>query len=214
MQLRVEDKFSKPFKSYLQEDAAYNFISGMIEKSKYCSDVMQNHFNKEIVMATEDNEDFKNYTKCWICDNVYIDTDFKVRDHCHIIGKYKSSAHRDCNINLELNLKIPIVFYNLKNFHLIMHKLGTFNLKISVIPKLLEKYSSFSINNKLSFIDSSQFLSSFLDGLVKNLSKDDFKHLSQEFDKNKLDLVKQKGFYPYERMTDFEKFEEKFFVNR
>ena len=32
---------------------------------------------------------------------------------------------------------------------------------------------------------------------------------SQEFDKNKLDLVKQNGFYPYEYRTDFEKFNER-----
>ena len=57
---------------------------------------------------------------------------------------------------------------------------------------------SFTINNKLSFIVSFQFLSPSLDSLVKNLSKDDFKYLSQEFDNNVLDLVKQNGFYPYE----------------
>ena len=50
---------------------------------------------------------------------------------------------------------------------------------------------------------------SFLESLVKKLNKDDFKYLSQEFDKNKLDLVKQKGFYPYAYMTDSEKFKEK-----
>ena len=31
---------------------------------------------------------------------------------------------------------------------------------------------------------------------------------SQEFDYNVLDLIKQKGFYPYEYMSDFEKFKE------
>ena len=67
---------------------------------------------------------------------------------------------------------------------------------------------SFSINNKVSFIDSFQFLSSLLDSLVKNLAKDDFKYLSQEFDNNVLDLVKQNRFYPYEYMSDFEKFKE------
>ena len=41
--------------------------------------------------------------------------------------------------------------------------------------------------------------------LVKNLSKGDFKYLSQEFDNNILDLIKQKAFYPYEYMSDFEK---------
>ena len=35
-----------------------------------------------------------------------------------------------------------------------------------------------------------------------------FKYLSQEFDNNVLDLVKQKGFYPYDYMNDFEKFKE------
>ena len=67
---------------------------------------------------------------------------------------------------------------------------------------------SFIINNKLNFIDSFYFFSSSLDSLVKNLDKDDFKYLSQEFDNNILDLVKQKGFYPYEYMSDFEKFKE------
>ena len=79
---------------------------------------------------------------------------------------------------------------------------------MNVIPNELEKYMSFSINNNLSFIDSFQFLSSSLDSLVINSGKDDFKYLSQEFDNNVLDLVKQKGFYPYEYISDFEKFKE------
>ena len=59
------------------------------------------------------------------------------------------------------------------------------------IPNGLEKYMSFSINNNLNFIDCYQFLSPSSDSLVKNLNKDDFKYLSQEFDNNVLDLVKQ-----------------------
>ena len=89
-----------------------------------------------------------------------------------------------------------------------MQELAKFNLKINVIPNGLEKYISFTTNNKLSFIESFQFLSSSLGSLVKKLSKDDFKYLGQEFDNNVLDLVKQKGFYPYENMSDFEKFKE------
>ena len=64
---------------------------------------------------------------------------------------------------------------------------------------------NFTINNKLRFIDSFQFFSSSLDSLVKNLDKDDFKYLSQEFDNNVLDLVKQKIFHPNEYMIDFKK---------
>ena len=79
-----------------------------------------------------------------------------------------------------------------------MHELGKFDLEINFTRNGLEKYMSFSVNNKLGFIDSFQFLSSSLDSLVKNLGKIDFKYLSQEFDNTVLDLVKQKGFYPYE----------------
>ena len=73
---------------------------------------------------------------------------------------------------------------------------------MDVTPNGLEIYMSFTTNNKLSFIDGFQFLRSSLDSLDKNLNKDDLKYLSQEFDDNVLDVVKQKGFYPYEYMSD------------
>ena len=49
--------------------------------------MIKNHCNKELVMTKEDDEDFKNSTKCSICNNDYVDNDVKVRDHCHITGK-------------------------------------------------------------------------------------------------------------------------------
>ena len=93
-------------------------------------------------MIKKDNEDFKNSTKCWICNNDYGDNDVKVQDHCYITGKYRSSARRDCNINVKLNHKISVVFHNLKSYdsHLIMQELGKFNLKINFTPNGLEKY--------------------------------------------------------------------------
>ena len=90
-----------------------------------------------------------------------------------------------------------------------MKEIGKFNLKKNLTPNGLEKYMSFSINDKLSFIGSFQFLSSSLESLAKNLRNDDFKYFSQEFDKKKLDLLKQKGFYPYECMSDIKEFKEK-----
>ena len=165
----------------------------MIEENKYCSDKMKKHFNKELVMTEEDNEDFENSTKCWICDNDYTDSSVKVRDHCHITGKYTGSAYRDCNINLKLNHKIPAIFHNPKTYdlHIIMQELGKFSLKKMFYHMDQKNISASVLNNNLSFIDNFQFLSSSLDSLVKILGKDDFKHLSQQFDNNALDLVKQ-----------------------
>ena len=65
---------------------------------------------------------------------------------------------------------------------------------------------TFKSNKNLVFIDSMQFLSSSLEALVKNLSNNEFKYLSQEFSGDLLKLVKQKGVYPYEYMDSFESF--------
>ena len=47
---------------------------------------------------------------------LFVNNYVKVRDHCHITGKYKGSAYQDCNIKLKLNQKVPILFHNLKNY--------------------------------------------------------------------------------------------------
>ena len=50
----VDDKLSKPFKSYLGKGFLNNFVNSIIEESKY---------GTGITKSTE------NSTKCWICDN-------------------------------------------------------------------------------------------------------------------------------------------------
>ena len=64
--------------------------------------------SKEFVVTKEDNENFENSTRCLICDNYYVDGDAKIRDHCHMNGKCKGSAQRDCNISVKLSHKIPV----------------------------------------------------------------------------------------------------------
>ena len=92
------------------------------------------------MITKKHNEDFKSSTEFCICENDYVDNDVKIRDHCHITVKYRGSAHRYCNISLKLNYKIPVVFYNLKNYdsYLILKELGKFNPQINVIPNGLE----------------------------------------------------------------------------
>ena len=54
-----------------------------------------------------------------------------------------------------------------------------------------------------------QVMTSSPDKLVKNLSDEDFKYLIEEFGSKNLELLKQKGAYPYEYMNSFERFNEK-----
>ena len=81
--------------------------------------------------------------------------------------------------------------------HLIIGKIGKFDVKVNVIPNGLEKYMAFTINNNLVFIDSMQFMYSSLDALIKTLLDNGFKYLSKTFSSDLLELVKQKGVYPY-----------------
>ena len=136
--------------------------------------------------------------------------DDKVRDHCHITGKYRGAEHWSCDINLRLSKNVPVIFHNLRGYdsHLIMKDISKSQVKVSVIPNVLDKYMAFTINRNLVFIDSMQFMNSSLNSLVKNLSDNDFKYLSQEFSGEFLGLVKQKGVYPYEYMDSFKTFSE------
>ena len=42
----TDGKLNKSFKFYLGQDDVYNFISTMIEESKYCTDIMNKHLSK------------------------------------------------------------------------------------------------------------------------------------------------------------------------
>ena len=53
--LCVNDKFSKPFKTYLDNDPVYKFINNMIEESISFSEVMKKHFHKELAVTKEKN---------------------------------------------------------------------------------------------------------------------------------------------------------------
>ena len=52
---------------------------------------MKRHLNKNLVMTAEENEEFERSNICSICGKL-IEFNDKVRDHCHITGKYRGSV--------------------------------------------------------------------------------------------------------------------------
>ena len=161
-------------------------------------------------MTEEEENLFPKRHRCSICKKLIDNDEEKVRDHCHVTRKFRGAAHKICNINFQLTKKVRVIFHNLKGYegHLIFNKLDKFDVKIKVIPNGLEKYMAFFLNKNLVFIDSMQFMNSSLDKLVKNLSDKDFKYLIEEFGSKNLELLKQKGVYPYEYMDSFKRFNE------
>ena len=62
------------------------------------------------------------------------------------------------------------------------------------------------LNKNLVFTDSMKYMSSSLEKLVKNLSENDVKYLTQESGSKNLQLLKQKSTYPYNYMGRFKRF--------
>ena len=155
---------------------------------------------KDIIMTKEDEDDFKNSTICWFCE---LPLDTKVRDHCHLTGKYRGAAHEKCNINVRQKNSnfIPFLFHNFSNYdcHLFFKTLidkKPDNVSNHVIPRTNEEYISISYGC-IRFIDSYRFLQSGLDGLVRTLNENELVTLKNEFPYN-WNLLSKKLAYPYE----------------
>ena len=184
-----DDKYTQPLKIYRGEKAVYTFLEYMLDEVKYCKKVIKKEFNKPLKMTKENEEKFQKAEECHICNKKYTDKDIRVRDHCHITGKYRGSAHQECNLQLRLNpdkIKIPVIFHNLRGYdsHFIMQEIGQIvkdysyikdgkkcQMNINAIPNNIEKYMAFMLGNHLTFIDSFQFMGSSLEKLVSNLTK-------------------------------------------
>ena len=215
-----DDKYTKPVQIYRGEKAVYKFMAAMLDEVKYCKKVMKKCFNKPLRMTKDNEKEFQKADKCHICEKKYNETDVRVRDHCHVTGQYRGSAHQDCNLNFRLTEKIPVIFHNLRGYdsHFIMQEIGAIvkehkytnkkgekcQMNINAIPNNMEKYMAFMIGNHLTFIDSFQFMSSSLEKLVSNLPRESLKYTSQIFKNEKLDLMSKKGVYPYDFMDSFE----------
>ena len=119
-------------------------------------------------MTNENEEIYNNSQICWICKEE-LNTD-KVRDHCHVTGKFREAAHSKCNLKLRIHRKLPIIFHNLQGYdrHIIFKELNNFDLDISVIPKGIDKDMSIIVSRYITFIDSPQFYNSSLDTLASN----------------------------------------------
>ena len=221
-----ESVYKSKLRSYIKTreqdaDAMDTFINWLE------SDVREiaNLENKDMIFTPENEKEFINALTCWICGEEMGND--RVRDHCHFTGKFRGAACNSCNLKLRRQNNISVFFHNLSGYdsHLFIKKLGTPEEKenIDCIPNNQENYISFSktiitgqyenkkgeIKDKtfkIIFKDSLKFMSSSLGALVSNLPKNGFKNILRYFSKEQSEILKQKGFYPYEYMDKVERF--------
>ena len=180
---------------------------------------------KPLKLTPEEEKDFKSAKVCHICEQellVFETTGeiFKLRDHCHFTGKYRSAAHNQCNLKCRKPLFLPVVFHNLQGYdsRLFIKQLAKVSGDLSCIPSTEEKYISFSkkikvgenfsikkgttisIKFEIRFIDSFKFLQTSLANLVSNLQPTDFKNLNRVIKEN-TSLLTRKGCYPYDYVS-------------
>ena len=215
------DKKVKYTKRSEDEDISQIFVKRLEEDIRRIYHKIK--FPKKMVLTEEDEVNFEKASKCHICEKL-LGKD-KVRDHCHLSGKFRGAAHNGCNINYKIPKFFPVIFHNLSGYdsHLFIKNLGTTGGNISCIPNNEEKYISFTkqiivdtfskdgrnidVKRDIRFIDSFRFMSSSLSSLVDNL--DEFPILSKYFKGRKLELLRRKGVYPYDYVDCLGKLDEK-----
>ena len=101
----VED-FNTPPVVYRGENAVEKFLECLLVEEKRIWPILEHVVPMEL--SALDGRSFQTATYCHICDEE-LGSD-RVRDHCHLIGKYRGAAHSDCNLNYKFTKRIPVVF--------------------------------------------------------------------------------------------------------
>ena len=205
------------------EEASADVIDHLMESLQELEEELYDYQKqvKPMVLTEEEQAQHEAATHCYMCSYPILEETgkwAKVRDHNHATGVYRGAAHSNCNIQKKRSYHIPVFFHNLRGYdgHLIMQGIHRYadEKSIKVIPNNMEKYISFQLGN-LRFLDSLQFLGpgASLDRLAKNLTE--FPHLKEQFPQvwsfnqpEYVDMLCQKGIYPYSYMTSFSRFEE------
>ena len=170
--------------TYTGDDVVVQFIRNVL----HCEDVLVNttKFNKYMIFNEENRQDFERSTVCFICNNdkgvkgkkekPFTESDPKVRDHDHLTGIYLGTAHKTCNLNKRREKPFLSIFmHNFSGYdsHLILSMLTKKLLpeveNISVIPRSGEKFMTIKINQRVTFVDSMNFLSGSLDMLFETV---------------------------------------------
>src|SRR6266853_2334587 len=188
---------------YRGDDALNKFCEYVLEIEEFFSKIFKDY--KELDPTDEEKKQFEAEKYCRYCErrfDLYKPDDTiepKVRDHCHISGKYRGAAHESCNINAKQCNFIPVVFHGLSNYDgkMIVKEFFNFKVDIKPLPKSYEDYISFQVRS-LIFKDSYRFIGSSLEETSKSLKHDDLNIMRSEFkdiSNDMFELIKYKGSY-------------------
>ncbi|XP_050528208.1 uncharacterized protein LOC126898309 [Daktulosphaira vitifoliae] len=129
---------------YRGENCVKVFIEKLREDINRISDIYSNSVSMMPLTLKQEHDHYL-ATVCHICGGELRYHD-KVFDHCHLTGKYRGAAHRDCNLKCTVPSFVPVILHNMQNYdsHFIITELGfgDDDEGIEVVAKTNEKYMS------------------------------------------------------------------------
>lgn len=162
-----------------------NFVVEMLKYFDFIANTVNKYhrqYEYKIDMTEQQEMEFQNATKCYICNVDFTDKDIKVRDHDHdkVNANYRGASHRSCNLRYSRKChNLSVIFHNFRGYdsHIIIKNLNTIQKEentdnfekkiIKIIAKSSEKIQSMSYGN-VKYIDSMQHNNTSLDKWQKS----------------------------------------------
>lgn len=167
---------------------------------------------EEMVMSWEEKSNFDKARKCYMCETEFTSHVVKCRDHSHSTGQFLGAACQTCNLRRRKPSYLRLYMHNASKYdmHFIIQAMAKFPDRInniSVLPYNGENFRTLRFNS-FQFLDTMAFLPSSLAQLSYDLSQTDheYKILKQTYlSQFGLEPILEKGFFPYEYCTDYER---------
>ncbi|XP_025264636.1 uncharacterized protein LOC112638002 [Camponotus floridanus] len=222
------DDAASAYGSYRGEDCVAWFVRELRDlalRAKAALDAV-------VPMTSDEREMFTNASRCYACERPFEAEDARVRDHCHLTGRFRGPAHSAYNLNYKDPYVIPVFFHNLSGYdaHFIIKDVANaYPGSVELLPVTKESYIAFSKTVrdtategdgenaarsryvKLRFVDSFKFLGAGLDKLASYLdeskltiARGEFRDLSDD----DFRLLTRKGVFPYEYVDSVERLRE------
>ena len=139
------DKAKDKLDYYRGKDCMKKFC---LDLREHATKIINYEKKKMIPLTTKEEIDYNKQKICYICKKEFDKKNYKVRDHCHYIVKYRGAAHNICNLRYKIPKEIPIVFHDVStyDYHFIIKELvKEFDGSFECLGEKTEKYITFSV---------------------------------------------------------------------
>ncbi|XP_067208535.1 uncharacterized protein [Linepithema humile] len=172
------DNSLSSYKSYRGEDCTAWFVNELHDLTHRVK-VIRTTVVPMADLTREESEEFRSAVTCHVCEKPLTADDTRVRDHCHLTGRYRGAAHSSCNLNYIDSDVIPVIFHNLSGYdaHFIIKDVANaFEGNVELLPLTKERYISFTKNVKDTMDQKSKLCIKLRSLTGETVSESDYAH--------------------------------------